>query len=104
MDMFVPIKAGFLGFILSVGIEILVFYVVGNVKGLRGQSFTRVFILAAVAAFLAVDIFLYYRVYLSETVQSQMFLVGCIGGWVGGIFFGLTQLKPLLRSLLAGRT
>ncbi len=103
MDMLVPVKAGFLGFILSVGVQLLVFYVVGGFKQVTPQNFTRTFILAAVAAFLAVDLFLYYKVYLVRTVQSQIFLVGCVGGWVGGIFFGLTQLKPVLLSVARRR-
>ena len=52
---------------------------------------------------LAMDIFLYYKVYLSQTVQSQVFLVGCIGGWAGGICFGLTQLKPVLLGMARRR-
>lgn len=99
MNMFIPIKAGFLGFILSIGVQMLVFYVAGTLKEVSPISFARVFVLAGIASFLALDILLYYKVYLSQSIESQMFLVGCIGGWLGGIFFGLTQMKPVLLSL-----
>ena len=103
MNIFVPMKAGFLGFILSVVVQYLVFYAAGRLTDVSEKRFVRVFVLAGLASFMIVDIFLYYKVYLSQTLDSQFFLVGCIGGWLGAIFFGLTQMKPMLLNFIRRR-
>jgi hypothetical protein len=46
------------------------------------------------------DLFLYFKIVVSLVDNPELFLVGTVGGWLGGIFFGLTQLKPMLKSQL----
>jgi len=99
MDFSLILKAGFMGFVLSAGVLILVFYVAGGVVPLSGKNFVRVFALAAVASFLAVYVFLYYKISSYQAPDAQVFLAGCVGGWLAGIFSGLTTLKKLLLSM-----
>lgn len=99
LDYFVILKAGFMGFALSLGVQMLVFYLVGGVVRVTEKNFLRTFILAAVASFLAVDALLYYKISVSRTPDAPLFLSGCVGGWLGGIISGLTQMKPLLLKL-----
>ncbi len=99
MDFGLLIKAGFLGFALSLGVLILVFYLVGSFVRVARHNFVRVFVLAAVASFVVMDLFLYYKIRISQIPDAQLFLAGCVGGWLGGIFSGLTQMKGLLLNL-----
>jgi heme/copper-type cytochrome/quinol oxidase subunit 4 len=99
MDFSLILKAGFMGFALSMGVLILVFYVVGGFVQVSGKNFVRVFVLAAVASFLAVYLFLHYRLSSYQATEAQIFLAGCVGGWLAGIFSGLTTLKRLLLSM-----
>jgi hypothetical protein len=99
MDTMLFVKAGFAGFVLALGVLILVFYVVGGFVPVTRKNFVRIFVLAALLSFLAVDLFLYYRIRSSSGPEAQMFLAGCVGGWLGGIFAGLTNMKGLLLGL-----
>ncbi|MBI4964346.1 MAG: hypothetical protein HY913_13800 [Desulfomonile tiedjei] len=99
MDFSLILKAGFFGFALSAGVLILVFYVVGSFVRISQKNFVRVFLLAAVASFLAVYALLHYRLSGYQAAEAQIFLAGCVGGWLAGIFSGLTTLKRLLISL-----
>jgi hypothetical protein len=99
VDTFLMAKAGFCGFALSLGMLMLVFYVVGRFTPVSPKRFIRVFVLAAIASFLVTDAFLYYKIITSQVPQSQMFLAGCIGGWLGGIISGLTNMKGYLLRL-----
>lgn len=99
MDFTLLIKAGFLGFALSLGVLMLVFYIVGSFLRVWQKNFVRVFILAAVVSFVVVDLFLYYKIRVSQIPNPELFLAGCVGGWLGGIFSGLTQMKRFLLSL-----
>ena len=100
MDVSVILKAGFMGFALSLGALLLVFYVAGIILKVSGKYFVRVFILACIAAFLAVDVYLYYKIRVSLVKQAEFFLVGCIGGWLAGILFGMTNLRQFLKRTL----
>lgn len=100
MDLSLVLKAGFMGFALSLGALLLVFYIVGAILRISRRYFVRVFVLAAVASFVAVDVYLYYKIRIAMVEQSQLFLVGCIGGWLGGIFFGLINMRRFLSSTL----
>ena len=102
MSMFDVLKAGFMGFGLCVGLEILVFYLAGTFLKVSRRNFIRVFVLAGVASFVAVDLLLYYRIVYVEIPQPMLFLSGCIGGWLAGVFFGLTHFKANLVRLLPG--
>lgn len=99
MDYSLILKAGFMGFALSVGVLILVFYVVGGFIQISRKNFVRVFVMAAVASFLAVYVFLHYRLSSYQGAEAQIFLAGCVGGWLAGIFSGLTTLRKLLLSM-----
>jgi len=100
MDFSIILKAGFMGFALSLGVLLLVFYIAGIVLKVSEKYFVRVFILACIAAFIAVDAYLYYKIRISLVNQAQFFLVGCIGGWLAGILFGVTNLRRFLRRTL----
>lgn len=100
MDTFLLLKAGFSGFAISVGSQMLVFYLAGGLLHITRRYFSSVFLLAGIFSFLLADLFLYYKISASQDFDSQFFPVGCIGGWVGGIFFGLTQMNRLLRTFL----
>jgi hypothetical protein len=100
MEMYVIVKAGFTGFALSLGVQMLVFYLVGTLFKVSTKRFVRIFFLAGVASFLAVDAFLYYRIRISQTPEAPFLLAGCVGGWLSGILFGLTQLRPYLMRFL----
>lgn len=99
MDVMLMIKAGFCGFALSLGVLMLVFYVVGRFSPVSRQRFVRVFVLAAIASFLVMDLFLYYTITKASSPQSQIFLAACIGGWLAGIIAGLTNMKGYLLRL-----
>jgi hypothetical protein len=99
MDFGLLLKAGFSGFALSLGVLILMFYVIGSLVRVGQKNFVRVFILAAVVSFVVVDLFLYYKIRVSQVPNAQLFLTGCVGGWLGGIFSGLTQMKRFLLNL-----
>ncbi len=100
MDFSVILKAGFMGFALSLGVLLLVFYVAGIVLKVSKKYFARLFILACIAAFVAADAYLYYKIRISLVKQPQFFLVGCVGGWLAGIFFGMTNLRQFLKRTL----
>jgi heme/copper-type cytochrome/quinol oxidase subunit 4 len=89
-----------MGFALSIGVQMLVFYVAAKSFGVSKARFVRVFVLAAVASFLVVDLFLYYKVRVADIPDAQMFLAGCVGGWLAGLMSGLTQLRPFLLNLM----
>ncbi|MEW6138217.1 MAG: hypothetical protein AB1733_08295 [Thermodesulfobacteriota bacterium] len=100
MDFSIVLKSGFMGFALAVGILMLVFYLCGVVLTVARRYFVRVFTLAAVASFVGVYAFLHYKIRVSPVPQPELFLVGCIGGWLAGIFFGLVNLRRFLTSTL----
>jgi hypothetical protein len=100
MDITFLMKAGFVGFSLSIGVLMLVFFLLGSLLKISQQHFTRVFVLAGVFSFLFTDLFLYYKIQVSQIAGAQLFLAGCVGGWLGGIIFGLTQMNRLLRNFL----
>jgi len=100
MDLTLVMKAGFTGFALSVGSLMLVFYIIGGVLRLSRRHFIRVFIAAGFASFVTVDVYLYYKLAMAGAQQPQVYLAGCVGGWLAGIFFGLTNLKGLLLKTL----
>lgn len=98
MDLSLLIKAGFLGFALSLGVLMLVFYVVGRFLHVSERNFMRVFILAGLVSFGIVDLFLYYKIRVLQIPNAEVFLAGCVGGWLGGIFSGMTHMKRFLLS------
>jgi hypothetical protein len=100
MDFYAVLRAGFMGFALSLGVQMLVFYVAGTFLGIARGAFIRVFILGAVASFVAVDALLYYRIYIMHIPEAAAFLSGCIGGWLSGVTFGFTQIRSYLVRFL----
>jgi len=98
-DLFLVVKAGFMGFGVSLGAQMLVFYVAGALWAVSRKYFRRVFVLAAVVSFLAVYALLHYKIRVVQNPEALLFLSGCVGGWLGGIFSGLTHVKPFLLGL-----
>jgi hypothetical protein len=99
MDFVVILKGGFMGFALTMGVLILVFYLVGSFVKISPKNFVRVFVLAGSASFLAVYVLLHYKIRVATTPDAAFFLAGCVGGWLAGITSGLTQMKSLLLKL-----
>jgi uncharacterized protein with PQ loop repeat len=99
MDIFLIIKAGFMGFALCLGVLFLVFFLVGFIVRVTEKNFARVFILAALASFVAIDLFLYYKIVVSRVPGAPIFLAGSVGGWLAGITSGLTNMKRFLTTL-----
>lgn len=98
-DFLVVVKAGFMGFAVSLASQMLVFYMAGALLNISRKRFVRVFVLAAVVSFVAVYLLLHYKIRVLQTPEALLFLSGCVGGWLGGIFSGLTHVKPFLLSL-----
>jgi hypothetical protein len=96
MNIALFLKAGFMGFALSLGVLMLVFFLVGRFVHLSQRHFIRTFVLAALASFVVMDVFLYYRIRVVGTPDAQLFLAGCVGGWLSGILSGLTHMKRFL--------
>ena len=99
MDILLLLKAGFIGFAMCLGVQMLVFYLIGRFLPVSERNFMRIFILAGVISFLALDFFLYYRITVSQVPNAEIFLAGCIGGWLGGIVSGLTHMKRFFLSI-----
>ncbi len=93
------LKAGFMGYALCLGVQMLAFYVVGMFLSVSERTFIRVFVVASLVSFLALDLFLYYKITIDQGPNPQIFLAGCIGGWLGGIVSGLTHIKRFLLSM-----
>lgn len=93
------LKAGFMGFALAMGVLMLVFYLVGGYVRLSQKNFVRVFLLGGLASFLVMDVFLYYKIRVVANPDAQLFLAGCVGGWLSGILSGLTTLKRFLLTM-----
>jgi len=91
-----------MGFAMCLGVQMLVFYVIGRYMPVSDRNFMRIFILAGAVSFLALDLFLYYRITVGQVPAAEIFLAGCIGGWLGAIISGLTHMKRFLLSM-AGR-
>ena len=100
MDYNLFLKSGFMGFAIGSAAIMLIFFLSGMLLKIKQNSFRRLFLLAAIVSFLLVDGFLYYKIVFQKVEQAQLFLSGCIGGWLGSIIFGVTQLKPLLMDSL----
>jgi hypothetical protein len=99
MDILILLKAGFIGFAMCLGMQMLVFYLIGRYMPVSERNFMRIFILAGVISFLALDFFLYYRITVNQVPNADIFLAGCIGGWLGGIVSGLTHMKRFFLSI-----
>ncbi len=99
MDILILLKAGFIGFAMCLGVQMLVFYLIGRYMPVSERNFMRIFILAGVISFLALDFFLYYRITVNQVPNAEIFLAGCIGGWLGGIVSGLTHMKKFFLSI-----
>lgn len=100
MDVTLFLKAGFMGFALALGVLMLVFYIVGGFVRLSQKNFIRVFLLGGLASFLVMDVFLYYKVRVAAaSPDAQLFLAGCVGGWLSGILSGLSTLKRFLITM-----
>jgi len=100
MDFSIVVWAGFMGFVLAVGVLLLVFYLVGVGLGVARKYFLRIFLLAGVVSFAAVYVYLHYQIRVMQVAQPELFLVGCIGGWLAGIVFGTFNLKRFLAGTL----
>jgi hypothetical protein len=100
MDLMLLMKAGFAGFALAVGVIMLTFYVAGWILRIGRTNYKRVMILGCLASFLVIDSFLYYKTRIGGIQDGQLFLAGCVGGWLGGLTFVSTQLKRFLLDCL----
>jgi len=100
MDLYLTLKAGFMGFVLALGVQVLVFYLLGSVVGVHKRSFLYAFSLAAAASFVAVCVLLYYRAHDYRPAEAELFLAGCVGGWIGGVLSAFTNLRRLLAGFL----
>jgi hypothetical protein len=94
------VKAAFMGFGLCVGVQILVFFIAGAYLKISRRNFVRVFVPAAVASFAAVDLLLYIKIICVRIPEPMSFLSGTVGGWLAGVFFGLSLFKSNLTRLL----
>jgi hypothetical protein len=99
MNLLLLLKAGFLGFALSLGSLMLAFYVVGGFVRITDRNFIRVFMLAGVFSFAMAYIFLRLKIGSYEGPDATLFLAGSVGGWLSGIISGLTHMKRLLLGL-----
>ena len=101
MDTAFPLllKAGFTGYALSLGVQMLTFYIIGMFLRISERNFIRSFIVAGFVSFLALDLFLYYKIVIDQGPNPEILLAGCIGGWLGGIVSGLTHIKRFLLSM-----
>lgn len=99
MDIVLYLKAGFMGFALSIGVQMLFFFIAGSLMKVTAKNFYRVFVLAAVAAFAAIYMFLHYKIRVAQVPETQAFVSACVGGWFAGIIFGFTRMKNFLLSL-----
>jgi hypothetical protein len=94
------LRAGFMGFALSLGMQMLVFFVSGTLFKISRKNFIRVFIFGVLISFLAVDALLYYRINILHVPDAPIFLAGSIGGWIAGVAFGLIQFRQYLNRFL----
>jgi hypothetical protein len=99
MNVLLLLKAGFLGFALSLGSLMLVFYVVGGFLRITDRNFIRVFMLAGIVSFIMAYVFLQFKISAYQEQDAMLFLAGCVGGWLSGIISGLTHMKRLLLGL-----
>lgn len=99
MNVILLLKAGFLGFALSMGPLMLVFYVVGGFLRITERTFVRVFMLGGIVSFLMTYVFLHLKIGSYQDADAMLFLAGCVGGWLSGIISGLTHMKRLLVGL-----
>lgn len=99
MNVILLLKAGFLGFALSMGPLMLVFYVVGGFLRITERNFFRVFMLGGIVSFLMAYVFLHLKIGSYQDTDAMLFLAGCVGGWLSGILSGLTHMKRLLLGL-----
>ena len=93
------LKAGFLGFAVSLGSLMLVFYLAGGFVKITNRNFIKVFVLAGIVSFLCAYLLLQLKISSYQESDAVVFLAGCIGGWLSGIISGLTHMKGLLLSL-----
>lgn len=93
------LKAGFMGYALSLGVQMLMFYIIGMFLRISERNFIRVFIVAGFTSFLALDLFLYYKIIIDQGPNPEILLAGCLGGWLGGIVSGLTHIKRFLLAM-----
>ncbi len=87
-----------MGFALSLGMQMLCFYMAGF-SGISKENFVSVFIAAGLASFASVYALLMHQIRVSAMPEFPFFLASCVGGWLGGILFGLTYGKELLLRL-----
>lgn len=100
MELLFLIKSGFMGYVMAVGCQVLVFFVFGTFLKLPKNRFNKIFLLAAICSFIAVDALLYVKIRTYNLPQAQLFLAGCIGGWLGGLISSYTTVKPYLERML----
>ena len=99
MDFIMILKGGFIGFVLSLGMQLLCFYMARFFSGISKEHFVAVFIAAGLASATSVCAFLLPEIRASATPEFTFLLLGCVGGWLLGILLGLTYAKPLLIRL-----
>jgi hypothetical protein len=61
-EFYLLLKAGFMGFALCLGVLMLVFYVLGIFMQVSERNFMRLFLVAGLISFVALDLFLYYKI------------------------------------------
>ncbi len=98
-DILFLLKAGFIGFALCLGVQMLVFYSAGKFFRLSQRNFMRFFVIAGLITFFVLDLFLYYKITVEQVPNPEIFLAGSIGGWFGGIISGLTHMKKFLLKM-----
>lgn len=99
MDVWVVLKAGFMGFGLCVGALMLVFYIASGYVRISQGNFFKIFIVAGVFSFAMTAGLLYYKLVVSPVENLQFYATGCIGGWLSGITSGLTHMKRFLVNV-----
>ena len=100
MDYTSILKGAAIGFILCTTVQLPVFYFAGFFLGLPRAHFRRVFLLAAILSFVAVYAVFRYKVQDLAIARADTFVGAYVGGWLAGLVFGVTQLKPTLVKFL----
>lgn len=99
MDFVVILKGVIEGFALSLGMQMLAFYMALFFPGISKEKFGIVFVAAAVASLAMVCGSLVREFHVSAPSQLTLFLPGCVAGWLAALLLGLTYAKPLLIRL-----
>lgn len=99
MNWLLIVKAGFIGFSISVGVMMLVFYVAGFLMKVTQRHFLTLFAIGVVSSLVALYGVVQLRAPNYEGLDLSLFSAGSLGGWIGGIMSSLTSLRRILINM-----